>query len=245
MDDYLPEITEPAYLVLGAAPHEDHAGREFYDMENIYLLGNEPRREDLSNDTYARYIQADFNSPQELGALSQRLARQFDEIAFDGSTIKSFNLDFPERPLVTRLRYLKDMLKDDGKFYFVHWQDSIGGGWFALPGDPHYEREITMWGALGTHIVGDGRSVPVPNWDARFKFYLTQAGFDFRESTAANIHTSVLVPLLYTGDNFPRNPKNIRVLIAQKAQNRFRTNRGGARHKRTKRNRRQTRRYKN
>ena len=234
------DITNSAYLVLGATPHEDRGGREFYDMETIYLLSNEPRQEGLPNNAYSRYIQADFNNPQELGPLSEHLARRFDEIAFDGSTIKLFNIDSPERPLVERLRYLKDMLKDDGKFYFVSWQVSPGGGWFSLPGTPYYNNELARWGLGETRIFGDGRRVPWPNWDNRFKYYLTQAGFSFEEFTAVDIHDSVLVPLLYTGDNFQRDPNEIQVLVAQKSPevNRFRINRCGARRKRTKKHRR-------
>jgi hypothetical protein len=242
----LPQITNSAYLVLGASPHEDRGGRDFYDMDTIYLLSNMHRQIGLPNSAYSRYIQADFNNPQELGPLSERLEGQFDEIAFDGSTIKLFNIDSPERPLVERLVYLKNMLKNDGKIYFVHWNASPGGGWFALPGDPYYETELARWGMGESRIIGDGRRIAWPNWDNRFKYYLTRAGFRFEESTAGDIHTSVLVPLLYTGNNFSHDPNQIRVLVAQKTpdMNRFRRNNGGARHKRTKRhrrNRRQTR----
>ena len=184
----LAKSTNPVYLVLGAFPSEEPKGRAHYSNPNVFLL-------DKVDDTGPRFLKADFASPLELGSLASLLPGAFDEICFDWSTLKFFNVDDTEdsltwqrpylRPevyenivnhgqftmLLERLVYLRMMLKDGGTIYFERFRDGPGGQ-HALERDVYYDK----------------------HW---FLTYCERAGFDCSSRTADTIHDSVLTPMLF------------------------------------------------
>ena len=138
------------YLVLGATPHEERRGRTHYDRHDVYLLDNvAPTHSEID---YSRYIQADYGPAHvySLRGISDKHKKEFDEIAFDYSTLKNFS---PGNGLLTtRLECFRNMLKDDGILYIP---DNI----------KEYERELNSAGFEAKEvrvrdILGNGNTLP-------------------------------------------------------------------------------------
>jgi hypothetical protein len=120
-----PLAHEGRYLILGAAPHEGKRGRDYYDDPNVFLLGHELKNH--RGIDYSRYLQADYSPAAEDGQalmnISEEYAEQFDEIAFDWSTMCSFY--GKANSIVHIFQYFYNMLKEDGVFFLPDYTTEI------------------------------------------------------------------------------------------------------------------------
>jgi hypothetical protein len=139
IEQHIPVITDPAYLVLGSS-YEEERNRDHYDNPTIFLL-------DRGNAD----INISFSNPTQLGILSSLLSNKFDEICFDWSTLKFFSND---DMLIERLTYLKRMLKPGGKIYFETIHGSPGGGKNPLDTTNYHDKFIEYCNRAGFEIEG-------------------------------------------------------------------------------------------
>jgi hypothetical protein len=145
LQEHIPAITDPAYLVLGSSYDEKRNGRVHYDNPHVFLMDS-----DGSSD-----IPISFSDPIQLGIVSSLLSNKFDEICFDWSTLKFFTHD---AMLLERLMYLKKMLKPGGKIFFENIEVSPGGGRIYNDDTDYHSRFIDFCIRAGFEIEGEDRA---------------------------------------------------------------------------------------